>query len=422
MHMEYLHYKIPTLTYFYAPVMAASERRWNNDFIIGEWFFKITVTGDADTVVRSDQFSFYGDKFLELLLTNDKDFTEHLFALGKKITDTADFLSELNYQNLKHGKTVTLEDFYERYKEVMSEGIGFGYSLDYSLDKYIKAKNIIVDTSHRYISFIKREQIGLAKIAKLNEQEKQEALAGHALTYSWLLNNYTGEHRATIDYFEKRLQETTQDVEYQESEPEKPQSIEGWVEFLTHIRDERKRMNLIAIGLMDRCIPQLCSEFKIDREQVLMHSVEEIRNDRVQNRKERCMKASHAGIIDVSEEVWNEELAKIKAKEDLKEVSGSVANKGNATGRVTIVISSADFSKVQKGDVVVASMTRPEFAPIFPLCAAIVTNEGGVTCHAAIISRELKIPCVIGTRIATQVFKDGDVVEVDADKGVVRKL
>ena len=54
--------------------------------------------------------------------------------------------------------------------------------------------------------------------------------------------------------------------------------------------------------------------------------------------------------------------------------------------------------------------------------AAFVTDGGGILCHAAIMARELKKPCVIGTKIATQVLKDGDLVEVDADKGIVRKI
>ena len=67
-------------------------------------------------------------------------------------------------------------------------------------------------------------------------------------------------------------------------------------------------------------------------------------------------------------------------------------------------------------------MTTPDFVPAMRNAAAIVTDEGGVTSHAAIVSREMNKPCIIGTKIATQVFKDGDVVEVDAEKGVVRKL
>jgi len=56
------------------------------------------------------------------------------------------------------------------------------------------------------------------------------------------------------------------------------------------------------------------------------------------------------------------------------------------------------------------------------LAKAFVTDEGGIVCHAAIIARELKVPCIIGTKFATQIFKDGDMVEVDADKGIVKKI
>ena len=67
-------------------------------------------------------------------------------------------------------------------------------------------------------------------------------------------------------------------------------------------------------------------------------------------------------------------------------------------------------------------MTRPEFMPALKKAAAIITDEGGITCHAAIVARELKKPCIIGTKIATKVLKDGMMVEVDADKGVVKIL
>ena len=66
-------------------------------------------------------------------------------------------------------------------------------------------------------------------------------------------------------------------------------------------------------------------------------------------------------------------------------------------------------------------MTRAEHLPIMKKAAAIVTDEGGITCHAAIISREFNIPCIVGTQIASSLLKDGDLVEVDAEKGVVRK-
>jgi pyruvate,water dikinase len=64
-------------------------------------------------------------------------------------------------------------------------------------------------------------------------------------------------------------------------------------------------------------------------------------------------------------------------------------------------------------------MTDPRYVPLMKKAGAIVTDAGGVLCHAAIVSRELKIPCVVGTKFATQVCKDGDVVEVDAERGIV---
>jgi pyruvate,water dikinase len=67
-------------------------------------------------------------------------------------------------------------------------------------------------------------------------------------------------------------------------------------------------------------------------------------------------------------------------------------------------------------------MTRVEFVPLMKKAKAIITNEGGIACHAAIVSRELGLPCIIGTKNATRVLKDGDEIEMDLEKGVVKKI
>jgi phosphoenolpyruvate synthase/pyruvate phosphate dikinase len=115
------------------------------------------------------------------------------------------------------------------------------------------------------------------------------------------------------------------------------------------------------------------------------------------------------------------DLSKVET-EGVKEVKGSIANKGKVKGRARIIKTIHDIAKVKKGEILIAYMTRPEFMPAMQKAAAFVTNEGGITSHAAIVSREMHKPCVIGTKIATEIFKDGDLVEVDANKGVVRKL
>lgn len=107
---------------------------------------------------------------------------------------------------------------------------------------------------------------------------------------------------------------------------------------------------------------------------------------------------------------------------NVSEIRGNSAQRGKVIGKVFVLRRRDQVSQVKKGDVIVSPMTTPDFLPAMQNAVAFVTDEGGITCHAAIVARELKKPCVIGTKIATQIFKDGDIVEVDADNGVVRIL
>ncbi len=101
---------------------------------------------------------------------------------------------------------------------------------------------------------------------------------------------------------------------------------------------------------------------------------------------------------------------------------GSTGCAGSATGRVRILKRKEQIGELQEGEIIVSAMTTPDFVPAMKKAAAIITDEGGIMCHAAIVSRELGKPCVIGTKFATQVLKDGDEVEVNATKGLVRIL
>lgn len=102
------------------------------------------------------------------------------------------------------------------------------------------------------------------------------------------------------------------------------------------------------------------------------------------------------------------------------EIKGYSANRGVATGKVKIVIDNKDVGKVKSGEILVSPMTEPVWLLAMKKAVAIVTDEGGALCHAAVIARELNIPCVVGTKVATQVLRDGDLVEVDANKGIIK--
>ena len=102
------------------------------------------------------------------------------------------------------------------------------------------------------------------------------------------------------------------------------------------------------------------------------------------------------------------------------EFSGTVGFPGKVTGRVALLYRQEQIKGIPEGAILASPMTTPDFLPALQRAAAFITDEGGMLSHAAIVARELRKPCIIGTKIATQVLHDGDLVEVDADQGVVR--
>ncbi len=111
------------------------------------------------------------------------------------------------------------------------------------------------------------------------------------------------------------------------------------------------------------------------------------------------------------------------ASENITDFEGITASAGKVSGTVRVCFSPQEAQeKVKKGDILVTSMTTPDYVPVMKQAGAILTNEGGVTCHAAIVSRELGIPCLVGTKIATKVLRDGDFVEVNANHSRVKVL
>ena len=102
-------------------------------------------------------------------------------------------------------------------------------------------------------------------------------------------------------------------------------------------------------------------------------------------------------------------------------LKGLGASPGIGAGKVVIIFDASEIDKVKEGDVLVTTMTNPDMVPAMKRASAIVTDEGGRTCHAAIVGRELGIPTVVGTKEATKKLKDGMLVTVDGTRGVVYK-
>ncbi|PIW37091.1 MAG: phosphoenolpyruvate synthase, partial [Candidatus Kerfeldbacteria bacterium CG15_BIG_FIL_POST_REV_8_21_14_020_45_12] len=107
---------------------------------------------------------------------------------------------------------------------------------------------------------------------------------------------------------------------------------------------------------------------------------------------------------------------------DVQVISGQIAFVGKVTGTARVIKGRDDFARFTKGDILVTNQTTPEFVPLMRQASAVVTDQGGITCHAAIVSRELQIPCIIGTDVATRIIQDGEQILVDAEIGVVSRL
>jgi pyruvate, water dikinase len=165
------------------------------------------------------------------------------------------------------------------------------------------------------------------------------------------------------------------------------------------------------------CLQGLFDGIKISRSQI--------------ERRRKCHAA--AGISGSMMLFAHEDAGKIAAEftslGKASSVTGLVASAGMAKGRAIVApaITNPDVvrqldSMMKKGDILIAHSTTPEFMPLCSKAAAIVTDQGGMLSHAAIVARELKVPCIIGTGSATRLFSNGDIILVDAEKGIARNV
>ncbi len=210
-----------------------------------------------------------------------------------------------------------------------------------------------------------------------------------------------------------------------------------FVQLTMQVRDLRKEYFQKMFTVLANIARELFKRQGLPEEDIVYAVTDELVSGEYKKEefKEMLQQREAGAIVYINNDGWQMEcgdtrkaqeeiflLVEAGHRNDATKIKGSIAYPGLIRGRVSIISSKKDFRKFIPKSVLVTSMTRPEFLPIIKQAVAIITDEGGITCHAAIISRELKIPCIIGTKIATRVLKDGDMVEVDANKGIVKIL
>jgi phosphoenolpyruvate synthase/pyruvate phosphate dikinase len=316
---------------------------------------------------------------------------------------------------------------------------------------------VSIITAPTHPSFINEYEWEIRELSVIlkshNQKELDSKISNIIKKYFWLRTNYYNHDILDKEYILSeagKMISKSDDLSFYNNNKDKKleiinklglsQSFKNLVkvvESLTYIQDKRKecvlRNNYVLFDLLKEVRSRNNDDIDITRYFTLNHEeifdlLEEKKIDWkiVEKRyKEGFLVMYHDGIADY---VYKEDIEKLKLNKIIIknnatfDFKGAIAFKGKVVGKVRILRTINDIQNFIDGDILVANQTTPEFVPAMKKAKAIITDQGGITSHAAIIARELKVPCIIGTKIATRVLKDGDIVEVDANAGIVKIL
>lgn len=309
-------------------------------------------------------------------------------------------------------------------------------------------------TAPKEDAFMIKEMRDMINIAIADDAKKRGLLIKHMEEYSWMKSPNWNEPIYVLEYYSDRmekiespkrsLKEMMRKKEKQEKEirdliikiEKKGIKVRNYINLIRTLVNI-KMFNWDAISISGNNCRNLMAKIGdiagINYYDVIELSPAEIygilkgkgiHNKKMEERKE-C-----SGLLRVENRIYELDKGDVG---DMKKYVGWIlpvtdkfrgipVSRGIVKGKVIIIMHSDSINKMKDGHVLVCPMTNPDYMPVIGKAKAIITDDGGVLCHAAIISREFKIPCIVGTRVATKVLKDGDLVEVDADKGIVRKL
>lgn len=311
----------------------------------------------------------------------------------------------------------------------------------------------LITTANR-LTAVEKEQDDFLRIVEFKGDGK--LLSRHAKKYGWLsIRFFVGEPWNKADIIKrlrkndniKAKKELSQRIEYREDREKQikkavknfSQKDEKAVELIrdiVYLRTQRTDFFQESSFYVQDLVKKIAGELSVSYDDLLYLSAQEVLLS-LEGKFNyfECIERRKAGFLvffdydkdivleakDVSRYIEKRPILNREAKGTTR-LTGKAAFKGKAVGKVRIVKSEKDNAKFKRNDILVSIMTTSNLIPAMKLASAFVTDEGGITCHAAIIAREMKKPCIIGTKIATKVLHDGDLVEVDADKEIVRIL
>lgn len=432
-------------------------------FFIGKdsyWFNNWSdITGNGKNIfskfIKADRSDFKASYYWEY----DQVFKE----ITKKLNEIEKIkLSEVSLSEFRK----IWHDFFKVYSfrlwstAIIPEVIAYTASI--FLEEKIKAQKIKIspeDLSRLTVfpqqSFLMAEEYELLKIARNKSAKTRKILlAEHSRNYSWILNGYHGRKDLKVGFFTDRLRDLlkkgklednldnfrlySKRVEKDFRRIVKQYKLSSEIANLAklarqgaYLQDNRKKYQLIATEHIIKLYRAFAHRLRISLEDALYINWTEfdrfIAGHNILPEIRRRQKSFRFFIFSNEMKFSTDSvlylfnlLNKKYSQTDSRELVGMVAYPGQIKGVVKIIENSRAIKDFPAGRILVTMMTSPDYIVAIKKAKAIITDDGGLTCHAAIVARELKKPCIVGTRNATQLLKDGDLVEVNADKGVVK--
>ncbi len=389
--------------------------------------------------------------------------TEKMFRLFSR-------LDKLSFSSLSNENLI---QEYKKFSQVYSDWFVITISLELAasslepmlgerLKKYYKEseqkdyqRDFATLTAPLTLTFYRQEEKDLLKILTLPKAKQAKALENHQRKYYWIFNSYAGGRVMDINYFKKELskysktnfRKTLKEIEEYSSKikndkeavfekigiKKEDKKFAYVVETFSRLLDERKMINFKSEHYLELFVREMAKRTGIFADNLkyllseeLFKSFDFIDKKLIKERKEcfvlSCTDKKIKHFVGDNANVLANQFSAVKNINE-NVIHGKTASTGDGhyfRGVAKIVLTIDEIDKINKGDILVTTMTSPDFVIGMKKAGAIITDTGGMLSHAAIVSRELKIPCIVGTEIATKVIRDGDVVELHCGRGTVR--
>ena len=328
--------------------------------------------------------------------------------------------------------------FFEAYKNALEPVTGFKFDKQLlwcknSYVRYYRSEKWMKEARRYFLELIRKEDPRIQEWYKegkrLSKKEEDMVARAAKMTTKEMIMQYPKMMKECGQFFLYLTSIPFLILGAIETDPEKhTKTREAFLEFR---KESRSRLQELVFEKIWQTTAEKTGWESMDISYLTFQEVQNIflnkeypKKEEIEKRKKECIffLGDNGTEFFYGEDLLQEIGMREEREQEKTKVKGNVAYKGIVQGKVCILNRIADMKKFEEGDIIVSINTNPSLMPALLKCKAIVADEGGLISHAAIIARELKKPCIIGKKIATKIFKDGDLIEVDAEKGIVKKL